>query len=516
MRYWGQFKGVAMVLAIGSIFMLIGLVIGSNLSIPDKVTAQPGQSTRGNNVPLGNMPTSGHSPFVAVAEVVTPAVVNISAESMTEDKYHNFMDDDFFRRFFGLPPDGGSGGNSPNQRSPRMHRSESLGSGFIISSDGYILTNNHVIEGAEKVTVTTADGKDFKADIVGADKETDVAILKIHDDHSLPVISMGDSDSTLVGDWVMAVGNPFPNLGLNRTVTVGVISAKGRQGLTFGGETPSYQNYIQTDASINPGNSGGPLVNLDGQAIGINAAIATPTGGNVGIGFAIPMNIAKDVADQLMKTGKVARGYLGIYPQTITDELKNANGLPTTEGVLVAQVDVNTPAEQAGLKVGDVITELNGQPVKDAQSFRFLVADKGPGSTVDLKVWRNGDYKTIDVKLGERGKYLAEAEKKPQEENTKETKWLGLSVETLTQDNADQYGVSYTPGAIITGVDPDSPADDAGLTAGDIIMKINNKDIKGADDFTRMSETLNRSTKPISFYIKRGQGNVFVAVTPNQ
>jgi serine protease Do len=512
MRYWGQFKGVAMVLAIGSIFMLIGLVIGSNLSIPGKVTAQPQSTTRGVNAPLNNFPNSGHSPFVAVAEEVTPAVVNISAESMTPDKYHNFMDDDFFRRFFGMPPDG----SSPNKPSPRMRRSESLGSGFIISSDGYILTNNHVIEGAEKVTVTTADGTNFKADIIGADKETDVAVLKIHDDHSMPSIPMGNSDSTLVGDWVMAVGNPFPNLGLNRTVTVGVVSAKGRQGLTFGGETPSYQNYIQTDASINPGNSGGPLVDLQGEAIGINAAIATPTGGNVGIGFAIPMNIAKDVADQLMKSGKVERGYLGIYPQTITEELKNANGLPTTEGILVAQIDTNTPAEAAGLKVGDVITELDGKNVKDAQQFRFLIADKGPGSTVHLKVWRNGDFKTIDVKLGERGKYLADSQKKTQEETTKDSKWLGLTVETLTQDNADQYGVGYTPGAVITDVDPGSPADDAGLANGDIIMKIDGREVKGTEDFHRVADTLKKSSKPISFYIKRGQGNIFVAVTPGQ
>ncbi|HBZ01768.1 MAG TPA: hypothetical protein DEO84_10660, partial [candidate division Zixibacteria bacterium] len=301
MRYWAQFRGVVLILLVGVIFALVGMIIGSNLSIPDKLKAEPQRSLRNDNS-ADIAPTNGHSPFVSVAEAVRPAVVNISAESVTEDKYHNFMDDDFFKRFFGLPDN-----RTPNQ--PRMRRSESLGSGFIFSKDGYILTNNHVVEGAEKVTVTLSDQRSYKADVIGADKETDVAVLKISADHELPIISLGDSDSILVGDWVMAVGNPFPNLGLDRTITVGVVSAKGRQGLTFGGDNPSYQNYIQTDASINPGNSGGPLVNLQGQAIGINSAIATPTGGNVGIGFAVPINMAKDVSEQLVQGGKVVRGY---------------------------------------------------------------------------------------------------------------------------------------------------------------------------------------------------------------
>ena len=280
MRYWGQLKGLAYILAIGGIFALIGMVIGSNLSVPEKLRAEP-QDQTGKVVDI--IPSNGHSPFVKIAERVKPAVVNISAESVTEDQYHSFMDDEFFRRFFGMPP-GGRG-----QNTPRMRRSESLGSGFIFTPDGYILTNNHVVENAERVTVTLSTDQKFKAEVVGADKETDIAVLKINSDSQLPSIALGNSDSILVGDWVMAIGNPFPYLGLDRTVTVGVVSAKERQNLSFGGESPSYQNYIQTDASINPGNSGGPLVNLAGQAIGVNSAIASPTGGKVGTRCAFPI-----------------------------------------------------------------------------------------------------------------------------------------------------------------------------------------------------------------------------------
>jgi serine protease Do len=401
----------------------------------------------------------------------------------------------------------------PNQ--PRMRKSESLGSGFIFTKDGYILTNNHVVEGAAKVTVTLSDKHHYTAEIIGSDKETDVAVLKISADNDLPTIDLGDSDSILVGDWVMAVGNPFPNLGLDRTVTVGVISAKGRQGLTFGGDMPSYQNYIQTDASINPGNSGGPLVDMQGEAIGINSAIATPTGGNVGIGFAIPINMARQVANQLMASGKVNRGYLGIYPQNITEDLKDANGLPSTEGILVAQVDKDTPAEKAELKVGDVITKFNGKKISDAQEFRFLVADAGPGSDVKLEVWRNGNTKMVDLKLGNRTEFVTA--QRPDDNTASPNsakKWLGLTVETLSEDNARQYGIDYEPGAIIADIDPGSQAEDAGLSVGDIILKIGPKEIRSAGDFYKVASDMEKSTKPVSFYIKRGTANIFVAVTP--
>jgi serine protease Do len=505
MRYWTQIRGAIFIVAVGGIFALIGMVIGSNLSMPDKLLAEP-QSQRGGAVDI--IPSNGHSPFVKIAEMVKPAVVNISAESVSEDRYHNFMDDDFFRRFFGIPPNG----RTPN--APRMRRSESLGSGFIFTSDGFILTNNHVVENAERVTVTLSTDQKFKAEVIGADKETDIAVLKINADIDLPTIDLGNSDSILVGDWVMAIGNPFPNLGLDRTVTVGVVSAKERQNLSFGGEMPSYQNYIQTDASINPGNSGGPLVNLMGQAIGVNSAIATPTGGNVGIGFAIPIEMAKDVANQLMKSGKVARGYLGIYPQNISQELKEANSLPSTQGVLVAQVDKDTPAFTSELKVGDVITHFNGQKIGDAQQFRFLVAAAGPGADINLDVWRNGDTKKIKIKLGDRNQFVSETREIPGEEKREES-WLGLTVESMTDELADQYGTEYAEGAVIVDLEPGSPADDGGLMLGDIILKIGERQVRNADDFYKIASDLNKSSKPISFYIKRGRSNIFVAITPN-
>jgi serine protease Do len=312
----------------------------------------------------------------------------------------------------------------------------------------------------------------------------------------------------------MAIGNPFPNLGLDRTVTVGVVSAKERKNLSFGGESPSYQNYIQTDASINPGNSGGPLVNLAGQAIGVNSAIATPSGGNVGIGFAIPIEMAKDVANQLIKSGKVARGYLGIYPQNISQELKEANGLPGTEGVLVAQVDKDTPAERSNLRVGDVIKKFNGKPITDAQQFRFLVAGAGPGSEVKLDIWRNGENKTINIKLGDRTQFVSET-RETQSEQKEEEAWLGLSVETMTDDIANQYGIEPGEGAIVVNVEPGSQADDGGVIVGDVILKIGNRQIKNADNFYEAAADLKNASKPISFYLKRGQSNIFVAITPN-
>jgi serine protease Do len=372
-----------------------------------------------------------------------------------------------------------------------------------------------VVKDAEKVTVTLSDQHRFKAEIVGADSETDLALLKIDPDHDLPTIAIGDSDSILVGDWVMAIGNPFPYLGLDRTVTVGVVSAKGRKGLIFGGDMPSYQNYIQTDASINPGNSGGPLVNLRGEAVGVNSAIASPSGGNVGIGFAIPINLAKQVAEQLKESGIVSRGYLGIYPQDITHDLKEANGLPSTDGILVAQVDGGTPAEKAALKVGDVIVKFNDIKITDAQQFRFLVADAGPGSKARMEIWRNGSYRNIEVELGDRMDYV-DAGRPSTEKGEEDSEWLGLEVETPTAANTERFGVEVMPGALITSVIPGSPADDAGLRAGDIILKVGGRDIEDAGDFFEVADDLRGSSRPISFYIGRGVSKIFVAVIPEE
>ncbi len=508
MKFWGQFKGIAWVLILCGIFAFIGMIIGSDLSIPKKLYAESQfeqKEAANSGADFEIVGQSGHSPFVYVAQKVKPAVVNISAESMSEDKFHSFMDDEFFKRFFGVPPEEGN--------KPRKRMSESLGSGFIISETGYILTNNHVVKDAEKVTVTLSDKHQYKAEIVGTDSETDLAVLKISVDHDLPVIELGNSDSILVGDWVMAVGNPFPHLGLDRTVTVGVVSAKGRKGLIFGGDIPSYQNYIQTDASINPGNSGGPLIDLNGRAVGVNSAIASPSGGNVGIGFAIPINLAKSIASQLKEGGIVSRGYLGILPQDITHELKEAQGLKSTKGILVAQVDDGTPADKGKLEVGDVIIGFNGKKVTDAQQFRFLVADAGPNAETAVDIIRDGKEKRLHVTLGDRATILDQS-KGGDNRSDKPKSWLGLEVETPTKEHAERFGIEVIPGALIVSVEQGSPADDSGLSRGDIILKIAGRKIETAGDFYDAADELKDSSKPISFYIQRGSANVFVAVSP--
>jgi serine protease Do len=479
-------------------FIVCGIYFPANLRAQTKNEDRP--NTRVDMA-------SWHSPFVAVADEVRPAVVNISAESITKNKVMS-PEDEFFRQFFGLAP-----GQIPEQTITR--RVESLGSGFVFRSDGYIMTNNHVISGAEKITVIMPDGQPYTADVVGFDQDTDIAVLKIKATDPLQTIPLGNSDSLLVGDWVMAVGNPYPNLGLNRTVTVGVVSAKGRAGLSFGDHTPSYQNYIQTDASINPGNSGGPLVNIEGKVMGVNSAILSPSGGNIGIGFAIPINLAKDISEQLIKTGKVARGYLGVLTQDITPEIKAANNLPSTQGVLVAQVDSRTPAMEAGIKVGDMITTFNGQNVSNSQHFRFLVADAQPGAEVALGIWRDGSNISIKLMLGDRAKYLAETTTKQNQPKTgKENKAWGLTVDTFTKDMADQLGVSFVPGVIITDIVPGSAGENSGLRTGDIILKIDGEDVTTVAEYNAQARKLEKSPKPVSFYIRRGQVNMFIAVGP--
>jgi serine protease Do len=504
MRSLGHFKGLFAVIIVAGIAVLMGMVIGSNYTSNNLIAQDNTTSATPQVVNTYLDPNTGHSPFVAVASEVKPAVVNISAKAMVKDQFHSFFDDDIWRRFFGLPPEG------PNQ--PRMRQSESLGSGFLISTDGYILTNNHVVKDADDIIVRLSDTQEFKAKVVGTDSETDVALLKIDADETMPYLTLGDSDSILVGDWAIAVGNPFPQLGLDRTVTVGVISALGRSGLVFGQDNPIYQNYIQTDASINPGNSGGPLVNIHGQVVGINSAIASPSGGNVGIGFAIPINLVKKIADQLKATGSISRGWLGILPADIDNNMAEALGLSKPGGVLVESVEPDSPAEQGGLKRGDVILDVDGKAVKDAQGFRFMIADAGPGAKVKMKINRDGDIKNLTFALGDRSKFLevASGDTTRETENT----WLGLDVSTLTKDDADQMGIEFTPAVIINSVEPASPADDAGLFRGDLILEVNHVRIESKSDFLDEAKKLKDREKSILFLIKRGNVTLHKAVKP--
>ncbi|MDP3025625.1 MAG: DegQ family serine endoprotease [candidate division Zixibacteria bacterium] len=512
-------KDILLYSLFASLFILIGILIASNLNFSSHSKAIENPQTQSASKLVQSYGSKfglfeKESPFTAVAEEVSPAVVNISAEKVLEERYHSFFDDELFRRFFG---------DIPRQKtpSPRKYKNYSLGSGFIFDKKGYILTNNHVVSGADNITVKLADGSEYKAKLMGTDSETDIAVIKIETRKPLPTVELGDSDAMRVGDWVIAIGNPFPQLGLDRTVTVGVVSAKGRKGLRFGeGESPAFQNYIQTDAAINPGNSGGPLCDIEGKVIGINAAITNPysfngMSFNIGIGFAIPINLAKSVVPRLMAGKEVSRGYLGIAPSNITKDLKDALDLPTTEGVLVQQVQPNTPAAKAGMKTGDVIVTLNGKKVTDADQFRLQVAEIEPGKTIDLGVLRSGKKMELKVKLGERSKLLtATPQEKPQKQQQEEKDWLGIQVETATEDLASQFGVAYTKGVIVTGVDQGSIADDSGIQPGDIISEIDRKQILNKEDYTRIIKGLKDRKKAIAFLISRKGTTFYLVVKP--
>jgi serine protease Do len=319
-----------------------------------------------------------------------------------------------------------------------------------------------------------------------------------------------------VGEWVMAIGNPFPELGLDRTVTVGVVSAKGRGNLYFGPEdTPQYQNYIQTDASINPGNSGGPLVNIHGEVVGINSAITNPTGVgfNIGIGFAIPINLAKSVIPDLIEKGKVSRGFLGIYFQDIDKNTADALNLPSAEGVLVRSVQAGTPADKAGIQRGDVITGFNGEKVADGQRFRMMVAQEGPGQQVTIDIIRDGKRLTEKLKLADRDEFVSTEENEPPQEAEGES-WLGLEVSTSTRQLATQYSVKFEPGVMILEIGIGSLAEQADLSPGDIIVKIDDQEIENIDDYQKARESLKDKKKAILFLVYRNGEPLFVAVKP--
>ncbi|RPH30525.1 Do family serine endopeptidase, partial [bacterium] len=361
--------------------------------------------------------------FEAAAAKVNPSVVPIFSEQVTKvrDPYSDFFGDEFFRRFFGNR--GNPGGRDQKQTV------RSLGSGVIVSKDGYVLTNNHVVDGSDKLTVMLQDKKKYTAKVVGRDPQTDIAVVKIDADN-LPVASLGNSDNVKVGQWVIAVGNPF---NLMHTVTAGIISAKGRSSMNLA----DYEDFIQTDASINPGNSGGALSDLDGNVIGINTAIYSPNGaGSVGIGFSVPINMAKNVMNSLIASGKVSRGYLGLVPQDIDENLVKALNLKASEGSLVGDVSSGGPADKAGIKRGDIITSVNGTKVTGSTQLRNLVAEAKPGSSAKVQLLRDGQQKEVTVTLGERPKELSASRGEDEGDSSEEqsSQKLGLSVQALTAD----------------------------------------------------------------------------------
>jgi len=433
---------------------------------------------------------SGQSQWVAVAKVDTPAVVNISTTQMMKNPmaFDNQGDStdpfqEFFRQFLG--------------NVPRTFKTQSLGSGFIIQADGYIVTNNHVVDGASEITVKLSDGRHFAAQVVGRDEKTDVALLKI-DAQDLPVVPFGDSDTLQIGESVMAIGNPF---GLEGTVTTGIVSAKGR----VIGEGP-YDNFIQTDASINPGNSGGPLVNQAGQVVGIDTAIVSRSGGSVGIGFAIPINEAKSILPQLQAQGHVTRGWLGVSIQPMTAELAKAFHLDQDRGALVAQVVPDSPAAKAGLKMGDVIVEFDGHAISKAGDLPRLVADTAVGETATLRVFRDGKPLTVTAQIA--------ALPEPQqvaEATAAGGKSLGLTVRPLTSTLAKRLGVPDKTGLAVTDVADGSPAAEAGIQPGDVIVEANGKTLHSIGELRRAVAD-QKAGEPTLLRIHRKDASLFVAI----
>jgi serine protease Do len=477
--------GPFLVSLVGLLSLLMGIGIGSaiehvyTISRPAQAAGYPATTAQG-------LPD-----FVSLVNKVGPVVVNVSttqirkktAEEMPSPFGGNDPFNDFWQRFFG--------GRMP--RGPQRQRG--LGSGFIIDRDGTILTNYHVVDGAEKVVVTLSDGKSFDAKVLGRDQKTDIAIVKIDAGHDLPAATIGDSDQLQVGEWVIAIGNPF---GLDHTVTSGIVSAKGRQI----GAGP-YDSFIQTDASINPGNSGGPLLNMRGEVVGINTAIFSQSGGNIGIGFAIPSNLVKGLVPQLKDKGKIVRGYLGTVIQRVTPELAETLGLKSPRGALVAEIGKDGPAERAGLRAGDVIVEFNGKEVKDSTDLPLQVAGVAPGKTVQIKILRDSKEMSLPITVGEmkENEIVASAEQGD----------FGLAVQTLTPDVADSLGLDRTDGVVVTSVKPDSPADEAGLQKGDVITQVNRRPVRNTAEYNRELEKTAKG-KSLLLLVRRGQGSLFLAL----
>ena len=429
--------------------------------------------------------------FVTLAKKLRPVVVNISTTQVaerSEGPAGPFQEGDprgdFWRRFFG----------GPIPRGPQ--RQKSLGSGFIIDRDGSILTNNHVVENAEKIVVRLADEREFEAKVIGKDSKTDIAVIKIDARGNFPVPPLGDSDQLEVGEWVMAIGNPF---GLDNTVTAGIVSAKGRHI----GAGP-YDNFIQTDASINPGNSGGPLINLRGEVVGINTAIFSQSGGNIGIGFATPINLAKEVLLQLKSKGKVTRGWLGVVIQRVTPEIAESLGLDKARGSLVAKLSKDGPAERAGVKIGDVIVEFDGKEIKESNDLPIIVARTSVDKKVRVKLLRDKKEVTLTVAVGELKEEVVVA-------SAKEKGEFGFTVQTITPQIAESLGLERAEGVVITAVEPDSPGGEAGLRRGDVILEIDRKPVRNLADY-RKALGESKKGKGSLFLVRRGESTLFLAL----
>lgn len=463
---------------------LLAIIVGGAVAISAVAfTQKPGNAEK-QNLPLPKVTVDdrplnrqvGQNSYAPVVKKVSPGVVKIFTSARVQNTAYrgNPGMDDFLRRFFGDQFE------MPNRRGFNVPRQHGIGSGVIVSKDGYILTNNHVVEGADEVRVALQDGREFNAKVVGRDPKSEVAVIKI-DAKDLPAVPLADSDKVEVGDIVLAVGNPF---GIGQTVTTGIVSATGRAGALG----LDYEDFIQTDAAINPGNSGGALVDLEGRLVGINTAILSRSGGNMGIGFAIPTNLARDVMDSLIRDGRVVRGYLGVMIQDLTPTLaEQFNVSGNTQGALVGDVTAKGPAEKAGLKSGDVIVEFNGKKITDSRHLKLQVARTGPGETVPVKVLRDGKTRELEVTVKELpgSERLAQADRQGSDEGTLN----GVTVSDLDPRVRQQLNLPpRMNGVVVTDVEPGSAAAESGLRPGDVITEINRQPVKSAEQAVEMTE----------------------------
>jgi serine protease Do len=479
---------------VGIVFLLAVLSACNRAGTPGAPAAREGAERASNPVR-----SAGQQSYADVVDRVAPAVVTIYAERhVRAPRQFPFFNDPFFRRFFGPPPEESSG---------RGQVQRGLGSGVTVSQDGYIITNHHVVDGAEDIRVEYVGGKTHRAKLIGSDAPSDLAVLKI-DASNLPVLPLGDSDKVRVGDVVLAIGNP---LGVGQTVTAGIISAKGRStGLSDG----SFEDFLQTDAPVNRGNSGGALVNTASELVGINSQILSPSGGNIGIAFAIPSNMARDVRDQLIKSGKVQRGQLGVSIQPLTEDLAAGFGLKDTDGVLVGDVVAGSPAQKAGIRPGDVIREIDGQKVNDPNRLRNEISSKRPGTEVTVTLIRDKQEQKVKVRLGE---YQGPSNRRSDDNDggggsaDGGQSRLGLSLQPLTPDMARQLGVrGVSSGLLVREVDPSSPAGEAGIAPGDVIVEANRQPVKSIDELQKVA---GRSST-ILLRINRQGTNAYVTVRP--